>query len=190
MQLNKLKIKSVTELKSTKVHDLTVRDVQHYITENGVIHHNTGPEYAASIVLMLTKAQLKDGTEKVGIIVTAKPDKNRFAKPHPIKFHLDFTKGMNPYVGLEQYATWDICGITRGSIEKGVKTPKATARGWICQHLDEVVTNSEFFSEKVFTKEILEKINIHIKPLFNYNTESDNIDNEIGALLDEDLTNE
>jgi len=147
----------------------------------------TGPEYAASIVLMLNKAQLKDGAEKVGIIVTAKPDKNRFAKPHPIKFHLDFTKGMNPYVGLEQYATWDICGITRGSIEKGIKTPKATARGWICKHLDETVSNAEFFTEKVFTKEVLEQINEHIKPLFNYNTSAETLDNEIGELLNEDL---
>jgi recombination protein RecA len=138
----------------------------------------TGPEYAASIVLMLNKAQLKDGADKVGIIVTAKPDKNRFAKPTPIKFHLNFSEGMNPYVGLEQYATWDICGITRGSIEKGVKKPKATARGWICEHLDEVVPNSEFFTSKVFTKEVLEKINKHIQPIFNYNSEAATIDIE------------
>jgi len=150
----------------------------------------TGPEYAASIVLMLNKAQLKDGDKKVSIVVTAKPDKNRFAKPHPIKFHLDFTKGMNPYVGLEQYATWDICGITRGSIEKGVKTPKATARGWICKHLDETVTNAEFFTEKVFTREVLEQINAHIKPIFNYNTSAETLNNEIGDLLNEDLTAE
>lgn len=138
----------------------------------------TGPQYAASIVLMLNKAQLKDGTEKVGIIVTAKPDKNRFAKPTPIKFHLDFSKGMNPYVGLEQYATWDICGITRGSIEKGVKVPKSTARGWICKHLDEVVSNSEFFTERVFTNEVLQMIDKHIQPIFNYNSESDVLDIE------------
>ena len=138
----------------------------------------TGPEYAASIVLMLNKAQLKDGADKVGIIVTAKPDKNRFAKPTPIKFHLNFSEGMNPYVGLEQYATWDICGITRGSIEKGVKTPKATARGWICEHLDEVVPNSEFFTAKVFTKSVLERINDHIQPIFNYNSETSTIDIE------------
>lgn len=138
----------------------------------------TGPEYAASIVLMLNKAQLKDGADKVGIIVTAKPDKNRFAKPTPIKFHLNFSEGMNPYVGLEQYATWDICGITRGLIEKGVKTPKATARGWICEHLDEVVSNSDFFTAKVFTKSVLERINKHIQPIFNYNSETATIDIE------------
>jgi RecA/RadA recombinase len=138
----------------------------------------TGPEYAASIVLMLNKAQLKDGAEKVGIIVTAKPSKNRFAKPTPIKFHLDFSKGMNPYVGLEQYATWEICGITRGTIEKGVKIPKATARGWICEHLDEVVSNSEFFTEKVFTKEVMERIDAYIQPIFNYNADAGKLDIE------------
>lgn len=138
----------------------------------------TGPQYAASIVLMLNKAQLKDGAEKVGIIVTAKPDKNRFAKPHPIKFHLNFTEGMNPYVGLEQYATWDICGITRGTIVKGEKIAKATARTWICEHLDHTVANKDFFSEMVFTQEVLEKIETHIQPLFNYNTEISQIDVE------------
>ena len=81
----------------------------------------TGPEYAASVVLMLNKAQLKESGDKVGIVVSAKPDKNRFAKPHPIKFHLHFTEGMNPYVGLEQYVSWDVCGITRGTIYKGEK---------------------------------------------------------------------
>ena len=138
----------------------------------------TGPEYAASIVLMLNKAQLKDGAEKVGIIVNAKPDKNRFAKPHPIKFHLHFTEGMNPYVGLENYVSWDTCGITKGVIEKGEKIPKKTARNWICKHLDETVPNKEFFTDKVFTPEVLKAIDAHIQPLFNYNTELDSMDIE------------
>ena len=148
----------------------------------------TGPEYAASIVLMLNKAQLKDGADKVGIIVTAKPSKNRFAKPTPIKFHLNFSEGMNPYVGLEQYATWDICGITRGSIEKGKKVPKATARGWICEHLDEAVPNKEFFTEKVFTQEVLERIEKHIQPIFNYNSDVASLDVE--EMLNEEMPTE
>ena len=133
---------------------------------------------------MLNKAQLKDGADKVGIIVTAKPSKNRFAKPTPIKFHLNFSEGMNPYVGLEQYATWDICGITRGTIEKGKKVPKATARGWICEHLDYAVPNKEFFTEKVFTQEVLEIIEEHIQPIFNYNSEAASLDVE--EMLQED----
>lgn len=145
----------------------------------------TGPEYAASIVLFLNKAQLKDSSgERSGIIVTAKPNKNRFAKPTNIKFHLDFSKGMNRYVGLEQYIDWEEIGITKGSIEKGVKIPKSTARNWICKHLDETVPNTEFFTEKVFTQEVLEKIELRIKPLFNYNTEEREID--IDAILEAD----
>jgi len=132
----------------------------------------TGPEYAASIVLFLGKAQLKDSSgEKAGIIVSAKPNKNRFAKPHPIKFHLHFSEGMNRYVGLEQYIDWEEIGIAKGTIEKGEKIPKKTARNWICKHLDETVPNNEFFTEKVFTQEVLEKIEKKIHPLFNYNTE-------------------
>jgi len=145
----------------------------------------TGPEYAASIVLFLNKAQLKDSSgERSGIIVTAKPNKNRFAKPTNIKFHLDFSKGMNRYVGLEQYIDWEEIGITKGTIEKGVKIPKSTARNWICKHLDETVPNTEFFTEKVFTQEVLEKIELRIKPLFNYNTEEREID--IDAILEAD----
>ena len=143
----------------------------------------TGPEYAASVVLMLNKAQLKDGEQKVGIIVTAKPDKNRFAKPHPIKFHLDFSKGMNRFVGLEQYADWDICGIDRGTIDKktGEKTVNKKATTWICEHLDYQIKSRDFFTEAVFTQSVLEKINKHIQPIFNYNSE------EAVANLDEIL---
>lgn len=145
----------------------------------------TGPEYAASIVLFLNKAQLKDSSgEKAGIVVTAKPNKNRFAKPQNIKFHLHFTEGMNPYVGLEQYIDWEEIGITKGVIEKGEKVPKKTARNWICKHLDETVPNNEFFTEKVFTQEVLEKIEARIKPLFNYSTENREID--IDAILEAD----
>lgn len=132
----------------------------------------TGPEYAASIVLFLNKAQLKDSDgDKAGIVVTAKPNKNRFAKPQNIKFHLHYTEGMNRYVGLENYIDWEDIGITKGTIENGEYVPKKTARNWICKHLNETVPNSEFFTEKVFTQEVLEKINEKIQPLFNYSTE-------------------
>lgn len=133
----------------------------------------TGPEYAASIVLFLNKAGLKEGDQKAGIIVTASPNKNRFAKPSKIKFHLHFSKGMNRFVGLENYVSWDTCGVDRGTIDSktGEKILKKTARTWICKHLDETVDNKDFFTEKVFTTEVLQQIDRHIAPLFNYNME-------------------
>ena len=176
-------LKSIFRIIMTPLADLKIPFIftnhtymtQSFISQT-VAGGGTGPEYAASIVLFLNKAQLKEGGEKTGIIVTAKPNKNRFAKPHPIKFHLHFTEGMNRFVGLEQYIDWDEIGIAKGSIEKGVKTPKATARGWICKHLDETVPNSEFFTEKVFTQEVLQKIEKKIQPLFNYSTEHRELD--------------
>lgn len=89
----------------------------------------SGPIYAASIILEFMKAGLKDGDEeaqeagqtKTGIIVTSKVVKNRFVKPIPVKFHISFYKGMNPYVGLENYVTWENCGIGRGTMVEEIK---------------------------------------------------------------------
>jgi RecA/RadA recombinase len=178
-------LKSIFRIIMTPMADLKIPFIftnHTYMTQDFIARQvaggGTGPEYAASIVLFLNKAQLKEGAEKTGIVVTAKPNKNRFAKPNPIKFHLHYTKGMNPYVGLEQYIEWEDIGITRGVIEKGEKIPKSSARNWICKHLDETVTNAEFFTEKVFTREVLEKIDKKIQPLFNYNTEAEDMDIE------------
>jgi hypothetical protein len=75
-----------------------------------------GLQYAASSILFLSRAQLKEGDDKNGIIVTATTDKNRFARPHSIKFHIHYTKGMNPYIGLHEYLSWENCGIEQGKI--------------------------------------------------------------------------
>ena len=98
----------------------------------------TGGVYAASIILEFAKAGLKDGDEeaadagqsKTGLIVTSKIVKNRFVKPIPVKFHISFYKGMNKFVGLENYISWDICGIGRGKlIEEIISTPVYEADG-------------------------------------------------------------
>jgi len=75
-----------------------------------------GLAYAASCIVFLTKAQLKDGETKSGIIVSAKTEKNRFARPEIIKFHIRYTEGMNKYIGLHKYLGWDICGIDNGKV--------------------------------------------------------------------------
>jgi hypothetical protein len=65
------------------------------------------------------------GQAKTGLIITSKVVKNRFVKPIPIKFHLSFYKGMNPYVGLENYVSWETCGVGRGKlIEEILEEPQ------------------------------------------------------------------
>lgn len=88
-----------------------------------------GAIYAASMILMLSKAGLKEtnkeaekaGMTKTGVLVTSKPTKNRFAKPIPVKFHISFYNGMNPYVGLEKYVSWDSIGIGPGKLEERIE---------------------------------------------------------------------
>lgn len=211
MQLTKLKVKNVTELNCTKVHDLTVADVQHYITDNGVINHNTGPEYAASIILFLGKAKLKEGTEQTGIIVSAKPNKNRFAKPTPIKFHISFNKGMNPYIGLEEFISWDTCGIQRGRFitegqfdklkeseraecrkhiymrdEKEVTVyfqPSETARKIAVAHLNDLVDLHHLYTPKVITPEVLNKLEPLANKKFRYGVDELDV-SDLDIMLD------
>ena len=114
--MKKLKIEKIEKIGIQKVNDLTVENVNHYISENGIINHNSGPQYAASIMILLSKAQLKEGDSKTGIIVTATTEKNRFARPEKVKFHIHYKEGMNPYVGLHEYLSWENCGIANGKI--------------------------------------------------------------------------
>lgn len=173
-------LKSIFRIIMTPLADLKIPFLftnHTYMTQDYIARQvaggGTGPEYAASIVLFLNKAQLKEGDQKAGIVVTAKPNKNRFAKPQNIKFHLHFSKGMNRFVGLENYVSWDICGVDRGTIDPktGEKIVKKTARTWICKHLDHAVTNADFFTDTVFTQDVLKQIDAYIKPIFNYNIE-------------------
>lgn len=97
-----------------------------------IVSGGGGAVYNASGILTFSKAGLKDGDSeaaeqglsKTGIIVTSKIYKSRFTRPIPVKFHISFYKGMNPYVGLENYVSWESCGIGRGKlIEEIIETP-------------------------------------------------------------------
>jgi len=133
-----------------------------------------GPIFSMSNVIMLSKAQLKDSNDKkTGIIVTSTPKKTRFTRPYPTKFHISFINGMNPYVGLEEFVSWDICGIERGKLEVDKKTgeleftPSASSTKWAIAHLGKSIFSSQLFTPEVFTEEVLRKIDEKaIKPHF------------------------
>jgi hypothetical protein len=177
----------------------------------------TGPEYAASIILFLAKAKLSEGAEQTGIIVTAKPNKNRFAKPYPIKFHISFDKGMNPYVGLEEYISWDNCGIERGKfineatylkLSEGDKSqcrvhtytkdnkevtiyfqPSQTARKLCVKHLNDTVELNELFTPRVITEDILKMLEPIAAKKYKYSTE-ELTQEDFSIMLNEDNVEE
>ena len=134
-----------------------------------------GPIFSMSNVIMLSKAQLKEGSDntRTGIVVTSTPKKARFTRPYPVKFHISFMNGMNAYVGLQDFVSWDICGIERGKMEVDKKTgeieftPNASSTRWAIRHLGKTVTSSQLFTGEIFTDEVLKMIDEKaIKPHF------------------------
>lgn len=165
----------------------------------------TGAEYGASIILSVNKAKLKEGNNQVGIIVNAKPTKNRFCKPVVVKFHIDYNHGMNPFVGLDEYYSWERCGIGRGKFitekewsklseseqEKTYKVetseevkyflPSDTARNICCDNGD-IFPLGKLFTSQVFTQERLERLDKYIQSEFKY---ADGV--QVNDLFDEDV---
>ncbi len=180
-----------------------------------------GAIYSASVIIMLTKAQLKeDGKTKTGIIVSAKPQKSRFCKPNSIKFHISFYKGMNRFVGLEPYIDFKNIGIEIGEYKEEIidepvldengaqviyrNKPKFNkvstgkfefvsdpkAKTIAVKHLNSELPLNQLFTEKVFTKDILDLINeTKIKPLFELPNvsllDSESLEDFVGGENDE-----
>jgi hypothetical protein len=156
-----------------------------------------GPIFAMSVVAFLSKAQLKDGSgTKTGIVCTSTLKKSRFTIPEQIKFHISFSHGMNPYVGLQDYVSWEACGIERGKFEEvknpetgkkeSIFKPNATSTRWGVKHLGKTVASTELFTDKVFTREVLELLDKNvIKDKFKFPDLTDHSD--ILDSLDEDV---
>lgn len=133
-----------------------------------------GPIFAMSVISFLSKAQLKEGnsTTKTGIIVTSNLKKSRFTIPEPVKFHISFANGMNPYVGLQDFISWEACGIGKGKLEekvdsKGNKemvfTPSDSPQArWAVKHLGKTITSSQLFTPEIFTQEVLEQLDNNV----------------------------
>jgi len=181
-----------------------------------------GPLYSASVVMMLSKGTLKaeddvsskdSGKEKTGVKVRSSTDKNRLAKPEKIEIHISFHKGMNPYVGLQDYLSWENCGVERGnkltekefSKLKGAESescsefevngekfyflPKAAARNFIIKFNGDVVPWREIFTDRVFTDSVIDELDKNvIQPKFKYSSLADVEAAELIELqMDEDV---
>jgi hypothetical protein len=119
---------------------------------------------------------------------------------------------MNPYVGLEQFVSWENCGVGRGNklTEKEFSKlkpddqsicskfeldgeayyfmPKKLGKTYIIRHNGDEVPVKEFFSSRLFTEEVLKELDEKvIKPTFKFPDTQDGINNlETDEL--EDLT--
>ena len=131
-----MKIKSVKAVGKKEVYDLSVAGVEHYVLENGIVTHNTGPMYSADTVFIIGKRQIKDGTELEGYQFVLNAEKSRTVKEKS-KFFIDvkFDGGIDPYSGLLDMA------LDIGFVVK----PK---NGWYAREFLDVETGEMIREEK------------------------------------------
>ncbi len=139
-----------------------------------------GLYYAASVILLLSDAKLKTGQEdeldlnRSGSIITAKSAKNRLAKPKKVKFEIDFTKGINPYKGLDFFCTFenfDKLGVAKVKKVLDKSTGEITfepSTRWYVKHIDKSLTEKQLYNRKVFNVEFLKALEPIIYNYFKY----------------------
>lgn len=92
------------------VYDIEVDNEHYYYLRNGINSHNSGPIFAASILLALKKGKLKedsDGnktTEVHGIRAMCKVMKSRFSQPfQTAELKIPYDTGLDEYSGLFEF---------------------------------------------------------------------------------------
>ena len=172
-----------------------------------VVSGGTGLSYNASLTLLMSTSKYEDKESekivenkvgdytKLGVIVTAKPEKSRFTIPQKVQFQIPYFKAPNPYIGLEKYLTWENSGILEGILlskkdydklsdkeketvkifEKDGETfyafPKVSGitknRTIVVSHLGKQLPLNMLFTPQVFTDELLHKLDDEvIRPNF------------------------
>jgi hypothetical protein len=96
-----MKIKEIKKIGRSKVYDLSVKDAEHYILENGVVTHNTGITYSADNIWIIGRQQDKDGTEIQGYHFVINVEKSRFVREKSkIPISVSWEGGIQKWSGL------------------------------------------------------------------------------------------
>ncbi len=156
----------------------------------------SGLKYAGSIIVVLSKAQMKENDgSKVGVIVTAKLQKARFTIPAvPKKIQIHFLKGMNPYVGLETFINennMDLVGFAPGKGKDNKLTEfdrKEFPSVWYDFKQNKNVKKKDVYNETYFTQEVLEIIDKQAQKELTYAFDTNDVEIEkiVDAYLDVD----
>lgn len=127
-----------------------------------------GATYMSSVLVSLRKRFEKDENKmKKGIIVTAAISESRFSVHRPVEFYISFTRGINQYMGLQQFVSWDVCGIARGKMVSYTDT----AAEILAKKL--VPTVKELTTTKFSTDQVRKLLSIPKKEAFKVSFERD-----------------
>lgn len=220
--LTRLRVKRVPMVVTSHVYEA----IGSYIPTK-IISGGSGAKFGASISLMLSTRQLKKEDDKdvdtkkvdseikkTGVLIKSKQEKARFTKGGiPITLHVSFYKGMNKYVGLQDYLDWENCKVAPGKLvdeyeeyETGtgkiarrktgntVFEPHSSSqapRSWVIGNGPDgepiQIKTKEFwrYAKEIFTKENLDYIDSRLQEVFMF-AEYDAVE----EMLAEELENE
>jgi RecA/RadA recombinase len=220
--LTRLRVKRVPMIVTSHVYEA----IGSYIPTK-IISGGSGAKFGASISLMLSTRQLKKEDDKdvdtkkvdseikkTGVLIKSKQEKARFTKGGiPITLHVSFYKGMNKYVGLQDYLDWENCKVAPGKLvdeyeeyETGtgkiarrktgntVFEPHSSSqapRSWVIGNGPDgepiQIKTKEFwrYAKEIFTKENLDYIDSRLQEVFMF-AEYDAVE----EMLAEELENE
>jgi len=135
----------------------------------------SGPKYACSIVINLTKSKAKDSQKNhFGSIITCTAQKSRITKEGAvIKCLIRFDGGLDRYYGLLELA--ERSGVF---VKKGKKYELPDGRSFSGPHI-------ERNPENIFTKEVLDEIDKYTQTHFKYGIKDNLDDNSFSKLSDE-----
>jgi hypothetical protein len=166
-----MKIAKITKNDApTTVYDFTVKDVHHYMLDNGVVTHNSyvptkamsggsGLIYVSDSIAMLSKSKDRDKEKNiVGSIVTAKMFKSRLSRENSeVDVRISYSGGLDKYYGLLDMA------VDAGMVEhSGGKYTFPNQKPVFAGKIQEA-------PEKFFTQEFLEKLNDqYVRLSFSY----------------------
>lgn len=142
-----MKIKSIKKLGRLPVYDISVKDVEHYVLENGIVTHNTGSYYSAGNIFIIGRQQEKDKEGLSGYNFVINIEKSRLAKEKSkITVSVDFKKGISKWSGLLDIA------LESGHVFK-------PSNGWYQRHdVDGVVEEKKYRLAETNTKAFWEPI--------------------------------
>lgn len=100
-----MKIKSIKNIGTRSVYDISVKDAEHYVLKNGVVTHNTGILYSSNQAFIITKSQEKDSSGLVGWNFSINVEKSRYVREKAkLTFSVLYDSGINKWSGLMDIA--------------------------------------------------------------------------------------
>lgn len=156
-----MKIVNIKKVDSEPVYDINVKDVHHYILENGVITHNSGAKYAASTIIYFSKSKDRDGTEVKGVFLKGKVDKGRLSKENTTGvMTLNYQTGLDKYSGLLEL------GEKHGVFKKVAGRYEINGGKVFAKAIHDN-------PEKYFTKEVMDQLEIAAQKEYKYGIAND-----------------